>query len=685
MSPAVRRLLGGFVRLAVLLWLIALPSAAWAGGSPDLPFRPGDQVVGGWTVKGYVAHAEFIRFTLGRSGQSATIELVADPSPAGEWTTGRHRLQPGPGARPDEALLRGLMPAVRQWDAHQSRSVVVPIGTSDPLVEAGRADAPVLHSFRAAGAFWVGGCLWLMAAALCWLHWARRREYLAMLGAAPLLAGLAVWLLRWPIGVQWLHLLHEAGDPLTAMLQPEDHAGLLPSVLRALWPEHPQLWTGLARAAHAQVWIVGLAGVGLLLWAARRVPLWVAAGVLIGLSASPAWWRAVLSELPSAWVALLVWGALASWDLWRSAQTLRPWRWLAGFHLVLTSIALWQTRPELGLAGIVLTAGADPTVRSRLDRALDRLAKLLATHTKSAAALALTLVIVGVASNALWTGRFYWMAAAVNPLQWTTVEAVVASAACLPVAWTAICVHALYAERLQTARWQAASLWAAAVLVAVAKLYVSATHSSWYEAQRYMSMLAPFLTVAVVAALAVVGHALSHRPRVRSAVWLSMCLPGIPLLAAPFFQVQGDDPWPWQPLDRDRQLEARFVHDVVALAPDCALVARALQTEANSQRLRDRWVLARPDAPHLFAGDLAAGIAPLLAPGPALQSPKCLIELRLLDCYRLGANLCPAPQPASQVLLERRWTSRPYIDPIVHGAFARHLHLQAWRVDLGKL
>lgn len=666
----------------MLAGLALTPAIALANATEHVPWQTGTRLESGWQVSNLVRHPEFLRYELVRGAERTTLEVVADASPAGEWTTGRHRLQPGPGKPPDEALLRSLMPLLRQWEATRDRPALVPIGTSDPLQPQTQTDAPLTRTLGSEGMVRLLAGLWLVLACACWGLWSRRRERWLLLATVPVLLGLGLWLRGWPIGIGWFHLLHEADDVLTALLQPGSHAGPLPAALRGLWPVHPALWLGLAQAVHAQVWAVAAATLLLGIWASRRLPLWAVVGVLVGLCVSPAWWRAVLSELPSAWVAVQVWGSLASWELWASPHCTRTVRLLAAAHLGLTAAGLYATRPELGAAALGIVVLTHPRLVRLLGRAVHWLLGFASRHRVESIALGAALVVVGLIGEAALAGEAEWLSVSLNPMHATTLDALLTMAATLPVVWLLAVAAGIWRTPWQS--WHGLAVWLgpAALVLAVAKLYLSAAHASWYEAQRYLSMLAPFLAVLAVGALVPLVPLVAGRPALRWVSLLALCLPGLPLLAEPVLIRPGDDPPLWQPLDRDRQLEARFVHEVTALAPECALVAKTLQTEANSDRVRARrWVVARPETRQLRSGDDKSGIAPLLQSGPTTPPPRCLVELRLLDCYRVGAQLCPPPRPASEVLLERRWTSRLYLDPNVHGAFERDLHLQAWRLE----
>ena len=128
-----QRLVQPALLLLVLAGLALTPAIALANATEHVPWQTGTRLESGWQVSNLVRHPEFLRYELVRGAERTTLEVVADASPAGEWTTGRHRLQPGPGKPPDEALLRSLMPLLRQWEATRDRPALVPIGTSDPL------------------------------------------------------------------------------------------------------------------------------------------------------------------------------------------------------------------------------------------------------------------------------------------------------------------------------------------------------------------------------------------------------------------------------------------------------------------------------------------------------------------------------------------------------------------------
>lgn len=679
-----RHIVVGVWCFAALFSLLLGPAAALATDAADHPFPPGVPLWGGWSVVESVAHPEFMRFTLAHGTQRVAVELVADPSPPGAWTTGRHRLQPGPGSSADEALLRGLMPHLRRWDATRSQPVVAPIGTTDPLADEHKGESPMLRTLGSPQMVWALAWGWLVAGGLCWWRWSRRRERLAFAAAIPVLVGFGYWLLTWPIGTNWLHLLHETNDVLTAM-QPEKHAGALPSTLRSLWPQHPSLWPGLARAAHSQTWVVSAAMLFFAAWASRRMPVWATGCLVVGLTASAAWWRAVLSELPSAWVAVLVWGSLAAWELWRSVEVPSRWRALAAAQLVLSVAGLWQTRAELAILAMLVLVGCHPFVESRIQCALQRCVSLARAHPVPALLVAAGLVRAGDLADTHLRGYLEWLAIGGNPLHNTGADAVMAMAGAMPPAW--LVGFVAVAGLTPVAPWHRLlpGLWAAVVLFALSKIYVRSAHTSWYEAQRYLSMLMPLWAAVGAGAVGSLSGRLAGRPVLLGAMRLGLCVPGLSVLATPLFQVYPDDPWLWQPLDRDRQLEARFVHDVVALAPKCALAAKVFTLDPAGDWKARSWVVARPDKPSRLPVREDEGLLAALRTDPSGSLPPCVVELRLLDCSRVGSNLCAAPKPSQDVLLERRWVSRPYSDPLVHGAFVRDLHVQAWRVDLEAL
>lgn len=686
--------------LGVLLWTWAAPAlgAVPAAG----PWAKGEQVDGAWLVHDVLTHEEFQRYTLARGTERAVVELIASEQPPGPWTTGRHKLQPGPASPPDPQLLSALMPKVRQWESQLPASRPAPIQTTQF-----RPPPRILQQIQdftlqvlQGGGWLIGLAIWLGATAACWLRWLRRGDLGWVVTAAAVCAALAAWLSTWPLPTDWLHALHESMDIFPAVTAGLPTDGPLPEALRQLWPRHPQHWLALPGAAHQQVFVAAIALSFLAVWAQRRLPAAAVLALMAGLLCSPPIWRAVLSELPTSWLLMLGWSALAPTDLWQHDHR---WRRLALVQLLATALAVLLIREELGVALLVGLALVHAGKKVNLDLPVQRAIQAVTATPQWIWGLAgIILVPLGLATDQIQSS-LRWLLAGANPLHLSTFEAPLALATAASPVLVALLLWALVAAARMALAGRTEPLLLALLAMAMIKTYAGAAHGSYYEIQRYVGLLTPVWGACGVLAAAHLwqraqpGSEMAgprpHRRTIAAALAL-LALPPLPALgiwlpqASPVYAAPTDDPPAWRPLDRDRQREARFVLDTAAQYRECALVAKVVGVPGPRNFVENLlWTAVSPH--HLQPVQVAERDGPQKAlarlrfshaAGVAVGQPAapCVLTLRLLDCHRVEGVSCPPPPADASLVREQRWVSKPYLAAREHGAFLPEIHLQAW-------
>ncbi|MCB9740426.1 MAG: hypothetical protein H6747_14280 [Deltaproteobacteria bacterium] len=326
----------------VLFALLALPSVAAAAGADWIPpgWKAGASLAGERVTK-VESHEEFVRIHTERGG----FELVACLQPDDPWCAQGVRIQPLPGAKADEAWLRGRLDEIR---AHKvdAQAPVAPIG-----VQRGPDDAAAMMDHLRG--VWPWEAVYAIVLALLGIVVALRasagdprvRRWVwatAGLAAATPLLGRTL-LGEQTVQLQSVMRMHE-GNALTAA-----------TTLVAPYVFESQGWLltdatgGVAGIVAANRLLSSVALLGTFTWllALLRSLPWAVFATLLAFKGSMAW-SIMTSEThtPVIWVAMLP--TVAAVALHRRADSLRWERSVAWLFVALLP-PVFGRRQEVGL------------------------------------------------------------------------------------------------------------------------------------------------------------------------------------------------------------------------------------------------------------------------------------------------------------------------------------------------
>ncbi len=514
----------------------------------------------------------------------------------------------------------------------------------------------------------------LLGAGLCLDQWARgdrtrRRRVALTLGLAAAWAaawafipGLAlgpehVTLLQEGTTLQTLNLVHGRNfhsGPTPRWVTEALSAAADPAVVELI--QGQLLLTGL--------WLIGLFGVS---WHVLG-RWWLAALFTLGLGLNDATLFGALSTAPSPLVALLALLALPAVALFEHPSDHRA-RPLATATLLLLTTLLATTRLELAAFGLGLTLTqlaclrwGDARVQAAADALWMRLKALALGPAPRLVAVGLALAAV---SLLLHLDAFGYGGAALSPLNPSFLRLPSDLATFLPLPGVALVLLGLAHALRKLLPFGLAPF----ALVVVYRAYHDGAHqgTAAFEMARYLMNLLPFALLLAVfgwreletLALRRAWPPAWRRLAVLALVPLAFVTPRKSLL--PGDSVADARPGAPSPLAQNLQIEGRYLLEVMARYPDCAFMARPLESE--------RLFMQRPGDPTtlttaLFGGPL--GQVRVTSPDDhrppldeLIERGTCLLAYRGLDCAIEGAPPCSWLDGLEPVET-RTFASRPY-------------------------
>ena len=697
--------------------LAAEPAAATA----PIPWRQG-QSVSVWQVDAVLHSAEFLRLDLHGPDGLAGVEIVLDPDAAGTWAAPPYRVQPSPQRASNEPCLLAVRDDLRRWlgEGPKARFLQphrVP-AASEPrdarMPEPEPREASSLRSLRAKSTghlalaalgltvpdLWAGAhCI---ATALAWLlagFWGRRQRAdrlpLAVCALATLGGIVALWFWLPParLPASWLTMLQEGPtrQNLAHLYGMGVHGG---EAWRGffIWiaernaDARPGLWLNLAFA-----WC-NLVVVATLTWLHTRSALGL---VFVTLAAccNLAVLHAAFSELPSLLLALGFWQGFAACAVLSLPELPAPWRRLALTELVWVTVLAAESRSEAALPGCLVLlwewsgTGRPARVRADLLAALGRVWQRLRISPLRAIALLAVWeslrLAVGVVVPAYWS----WSLAALDPLNPTAATLPQALAAVAPLGAVLLVLAGLVAAFRGSPHVQLLGL----ALLALYKLYFSASHAVFFELQRYMTLLTGPLAWFAMSGWRAADAAFARWPWAGRGVgqtallasffvWLphgnlAQYLPTARLQHADSAPATGD---PWL-LSRDVQREVRFVQAAVDAEPDCVFVTR-FATQVDGVRGPETFIaFGEPLPGPRFGPAEGVSLAQFVA---ASQPQRCWRYYRGLSCNLVGTPPCARDEPGLARVASRTFAAAPYNDAAEYGESRPEVELAVFRIPV---
>lgn len=632
---------------------LVVPSSARAGadGPAWVPasWRVGG-TVGGEEVTAFQAHAEFVRVTT----QAHAFEIVrCMDSILDPWCKAGARIQPAPGAAADEDWLRARLAevvalradaAAAEWS--EVVSTLAPpcgvVGAEPPADE--RAQAARTHATLQAATLRILALL--LAALLAWrLAGADRHRRALVLAAVALAVALPV-LGRTVVGadsleVQQVDLLHEGWQHRCV------------EQLTAPWPSAspPALLlgagSGLPGRAVANLLLQSLVCVllfGVLTFAGVAARRGLALTALAAFA--PMNWHAMHSETEIVegqvlWLLGAVGVVAASRDAWP-----RLWRVLGLVLLGLLATFVGRRSELLGAAAIGAAVGGWTLLVAPPTRARITAAAVAAGGTLLRRAPWPVWVVVVVLPSIVWLPSDLPLPATALygawPLRLQALRLPLDLAHGAPLLLTIVAVAGVLA--VVRRGHNVAPRWLVAMTLGQYCAYVVVGHGDVFELQRYCALLLPALAWIGADGWRWLDDATATwraASPARRNVWLAALL----LLALADGRL-GDrdgalDDWGTRrPLQRNPQVEARFLHQRLAAEPDCVFVTfGAVDADTNG------WVTVH----ELLVFGATMGAPLRVSPTPdALHAalalldppPRCLRAYRGLDCALLGVPSC---------------------------------------------
>lgn len=337
----------------------------------------------GWKVTAIEQHSEFVRVEFRdaseRGAGPVKLEIVARPATGDPFSTARYRVQPAPGESPDEEFVLDQVDLVRAWEqrageatlfapaptpgaAREDRSEHLARGPPNPVAgpqATGRRHISPIDVLS----FWhVAWLLLPLLSLLLALATARHRPALrrslavsaAVTTAVPLAAAAALHAM--PVPIDWITPLHEGTTEFGILrLYGEGiHSGdAHQAVVFLLGLGQDLVLPSLVRF-HALLAIANAT----LIWAlVSRVQQsrWIAAFLTLEWVANFAGRQAAFSELPSTLCHFTLLHGTIGWLVARDAAV--PWlRWVGWLQVLLATVLLAGTRPELAFFGVTALA-----------------------------------------------------------------------------------------------------------------------------------------------------------------------------------------------------------------------------------------------------------------------------------------------------------------------------------------
>gem|GEM_PF-3077763 len=676
--------------LRTSILFITLLGGAPALGEPStslaVPFAEGAPLADGWRVASIERHGEYARLHCASPAQGQTVVEIArgDGSP-GEWSTGRLRVQPAPGAEPPEELLRAVVQALRDADAETGVPGQGPVVAVYGIVETACAA--------------LGGLLAALLVAAGLVRARRRPSERFALGVLGLvLVGSLVALVAWvgpldlPLGL--VTVVHEGlgRDQITHLAGRAPHAG--PNHAFLVWALAPAAPASLPDMARLALIATMIGAIGFFALARRVTGSWLAAlGMGLLWALHPVARHAALSESPGPLVGIYVLAGAAFFGLLDDRDPARrAARWgdlvgLAGLAAGTALLAL--TRLETAGFGLValgtgaVRVGVSPERLEALGAGLR--ARLCGPRTWSRRGILLSLGLGAASLPLLFVpGTPGWVMDGLHPLQPSVLALPLLLLGTLPLGVALLALAGLAWGVRHPLR--AAGLALSAIVLF--KVYFTASHLVFFEIARYATKLMPALLVLSLFGLRAIRDLWPGAPR--ALPWILALLSCVPPLQGARELVWDAGPGTWPlvaPLERDRQIEARFLIETTRAAPACVLVGRFSRGMRNGFRDPDHEFIA-------FGGPLSEPLAEPERPGDADPTARILarVDARLgarapcvrywrgLDCNTDGDDPCAQDHAGLEAARERFFERRTYNDDYEYGAMRRRCDLGVYRL-----
>lgn len=664
--------------LAVGLCAVATVSAAEVSDDEVLPagaaiWSRGDVVGEGWTVVSMSRHPEYVRYVFQGPEGTARLEVARGQGAEDPWSSTHYRVQPPPGGKAPDPLLRAALEALRSWEARPGHQpfvgrafdvsdqetpvdVVVPrpVGTSPPLA--------LIFPLLFLGLLLSGACLWSVG------RDSADRRAIALVFPAALVGVVVTWWVMGPLAIpiDWITILHEGSvDRTTRALWGEGNHGPVYSALTlALTP-----WEALPiRGAVALNLALHIGNtIGFLL--VGRV---MARGWLPGLLAA-AWFglapmmvNTALSELPTQLLTSLFLLGLGALYALKS----RPR--LALFTLTILGLLAVGTRLEMLLPIGVVAGGMVLPHLWRWDRpAFRRTVVVLAPILVLGGLwLAVNLTPEDPSWDRGYPGLPYALAA-VNPMDPSPALLPVLFGVTLPLGCVLLGIWGLVDAPRRGPMWAllVVALWM------LFRMYFTAAHrgEAPYELMRYGSMMFPVWVLLGLRGWAALeawleARELSGRRRQMALVLVVasqlVLLPDVAIRAMAPEHHQEMSTVYQVPLQRDQQEEARILIRLIEEHPDCVIAT----TGARDPRL-GRSISGWDHV--LFGGPIHRPITLPRDPqklGPRMVSlggtDVCRLFYGGLDCAIEGGVDCGEEVSGRLPTGQKDLSGRPYYDHV---------------------
>ena len=677
----------GLPGILIVLVLAGAPRAS-ADDSP-LPWKPGDQTAGGWSVAKLQRHAEFIRLSMTRGTAAACVEVryrqKEDP-PA--WSTRDYRIQPCPRAPADEPLLRELLEQLRDWElAREHVRFVKQTPESWSAGPGGGPQRPPLIFYPTA--FYTGlNCLALLLFLGLVAFWLRRYPQdrpVAVAGALLAAGAVGAVLLLWDpseIPAGWVTILHEGYGYQNVMHLSGSgvHAENNFLVLQELWAGVGAYYSGsvVLRATVLVNICLALAGTGLFFVVAFVMSrkLWIALLFSFFLAANINFIHAVASETPALLLFVYFLMSTLPAALLNDREN-TGWlvAGLAVFDLVLLGVLICATRfdmivlvlPAL-LAGFIQLFNLGPRIR-RLLSALWRWTRGNWRWLLPAA------LVLAAASTAWWAGyhhrgdpRIAWAIDGLFPFNPSFLTPPWFLAVYLPLGLVLLIVLGFIGGFRGLIRTYFLPL---SILV-LWRTYYSATHGwggPFYERFRFLTYLTPVFIFLALHGSRELGRWVAGWPWLRARARAAAVVLGLLFLVwwppgwGGHFNEGHDLPGlPHQRLlmSRNQQTEVRYMLDLMDRYPDCAFITRTIKHD-DVGKPQYLWGLfgkkVRTDLFFQKPGETLWQVSQDRAP-----ANPCVFFYYGLDCQKQTGDGCREEIKNRAVLEEHQLKDLPYTD-----------------------
>ncbi|MEE2779301.1 MAG: hypothetical protein VYE15_02170 [Myxococcota bacterium] len=323
-----------------------------------LPWAEGQTLAERWTVKSISRHPEYVRYGFTGPEGTSRLEVARSQGQDDPWSSLHYRVQPSPGGKAPEPLLRAALAALRSWETRPGHQPFVgrafdvsdkeaPDDVSVSRPQGASQTLTLVFPLLLLGWLLSGACLWSAG------RDSEDRWPIALLFPGAILGSLVSWWVMGPgdIPVDWITILHE---------------GSVDRTIRALWGEgnHGPVFTTLTLGLTPRelLPIRGAVGLNLALHVGNTIGFMLvgrllAGGWIPGLLAA-AWYglapmmmNAALSELPTQLLTTLFLLALGP------LYALKSFPRLAVPALVVLALLAVGTRTEAALPIGVVAGG----------------------------------------------------------------------------------------------------------------------------------------------------------------------------------------------------------------------------------------------------------------------------------------------------------------------------------------